>query len=158
MLKLRLRMLIAALFLVASPVLAQTSLDLRQRYGPPVGDTFFARPDVVIIAPCATDSRPCDMRIEPQQSSGGSKSSEWAIKPSVADEIIDEVVPQKLRGELIGEGLAEFGQSSMRMTFYEHVEVSRAMTLYGTPAMSIRFVAIKWGEYHKSGESDAPPN
>lgn len=73
------------------------------------------------------------------------------MSEKLADRIVDELVPARQRGELIGGSSAEFGRNGLITSVYEHVEIGRATTGYGTPELTIKFIEIRWKE---SGRRD----
>jgi hypothetical protein len=91
----------AVILLTCVVVAGQTSDALRQKYGAPVAETFRVRPDILVTVTHAQTGGACEMLIAPQLPSTPIKSNGAVLKSKVLDEIIDELVPVRLRGKLL---------------------------------------------------------
>ncbi len=85
--------------LLCVPILAQTSTELRQKYGAPTSEIFVVRPNVVVTLTYAKNGEPCELLIEPQRPATPIKSSTTRLTLSVLNKIIDELVPSDERGK-----------------------------------------------------------
>jgi len=114
-------LLLVLLFSVSA--LAQTSSDLRQKYGEPISETFKIRPQVLLTVSYAKTGEVCSMLIEPQDTwVGYTKLNDTEpLKGKVLNEILEELAPKNQRGKfLMGthrNGLLEY---------YERIDVQRS--------------------------------
>lgn len=78
-----------------------TSNDLRQRYGPPVSETFAVRPNVMASASYGVSGRICEMVISSKQSS--SLTKHWpnnrTIDSKTLKDLEGELIPTSERGK-----------------------------------------------------------
>ena len=82
-------------------VSAQSSSDLRQKYGIPISETYKVRPDVVVTVTYAKTGEVCSMVIKPQPSSTKKETSTPVLKSKLLDEVIDELVLKEKRGKYL---------------------------------------------------------
>ena len=133
------------LVLTCTSVLAQTSSDLRRKYGSPVSETYVVRPNVVVTVSFAENGELREMVIEPQRPSTPVKSSTARLTRNTLDEIIDELVPVNERGKPLISGFLNmrclpnddcWGTSST----YEKVDI-----YYNTSGKDeYRYATIQW--------------
>jgi len=76
----------------------RNSKALRERYGPPIAETFLVRPGVVVTASYGESGETCEMVISPKMP-GLIKSRNSAIDEKLVREIVDEIVPASERGK-----------------------------------------------------------
>jgi hypothetical protein len=82
---------------------------MRQRYGPPVSETFLIRPGLVATASYGKNSQVCELFISPQKPTTPIKSADQtpkSIDSKSLTEVINELVPESERGR--GPSAAEF--------------------------------------------------
>ncbi|MFZ0521069.1 MAG: hypothetical protein WAL95_08605 [Candidatus Acidiferrales bacterium] len=92
--------LLAVLFQVSFP--AKTPETLRQRYGKPLSEIFLVRPGVAVSATYGPSGETCSLKIEPIDSVGTTvKPKSPIIEEQLLQEINEELVPEKERGEYI---------------------------------------------------------
>ena len=91
--------IIVTVFLFCVTAMAQTSNDLRQRYGAPASETFLVREGIIVTATYAKNGKPSELLIEPVRPATPIKSSTARLSLEVLNEIIDELVPLKERGK-----------------------------------------------------------
>jgi hypothetical protein len=89
------------LLLICGAAIGQTSSDLRQRYGPPASETFKVRPEIIVTVIYDEAGKVSEMVIEPQLDTTLIKSQYKRIKSQMLKEIIDELVPPKVRGKFV---------------------------------------------------------
>jgi hypothetical protein len=89
------------LLLACGVATGQTSSDLWQRYGAPTSETFKVRPDIIVTVTYDATGKASEMVIEPPPDSTLIKSNYKRIKSQMLKEIIDELVPPKVRGKFL---------------------------------------------------------
>ena len=82
-------------------IAAQTSNDLRQKYGAPLSETFKVRPGIVVTVTRAKTGEICEMLITPQLPVTPIKSSGAFLKSKTLDEVVNELVPRDQRGKFL---------------------------------------------------------
>ena len=100
--------LIAVLALLAFP--ADTYKTLREKYGKPIfdvhaqpgGETYLVRPGVAVEARYGKSGHVCWLLIRPEPAAYPINSRKNAIGAKQVDEILNELVPPKERGDLMG--------------------------------------------------------
>jgi hypothetical protein len=96
--------IVITVLLFCVTAMAQTSSDLRQRYGAPASETFLLRQGIVVTVTYAKNGNPSEMLIEPQRPTTPIKSSTARLSLEILNEIIDELVPLKERGKALNAG------------------------------------------------------
>jgi hypothetical protein len=91
------------LFLLAlqSSFPAKTDETMRDRYGPPISETFLVRSGVIVSASYSKNGSFCELFISPQKPTTLIKSADQipkTIDSKLLTEIIDELVPERERG------------------------------------------------------------
>lgn len=74
---------------------------MRERYGPPISESFLVRPGLVVSASYAKNGTMCELFIAPQKPTTLIKSADQTAKKidsKLLTEVIDELVPEKDRG------------------------------------------------------------
>ena len=89
---------VVILIICAAPQ-AQSLSSLRQKYGPPVKESYLVRPGVLATATSNRDGQVCEILIEPLPPSTPIKSSDEKLRSSILNEVIDELVPVTERGK-----------------------------------------------------------
>lgn len=95
--------LVMSLFLWAAQSIlpAKTDETMRDRYGPPISETFLVRPGIVVTASYGKNGHFCELLISPQKPATPIKSADQTAKTidsTLLTEIIDELVPKSERG------------------------------------------------------------
>jgi hypothetical protein len=91
--------IVITVLLFCVTAMAQTSSDLRQRFGTPASETFLVRQGIVVTVTYAKNGKPTELLIEPQRPETPIKSSTARLSLEVLNEIIDELAPLKERGK-----------------------------------------------------------
>jgi hypothetical protein len=79
----------------------KTGETMRQRYGPPVSETFLVRPGLVVSASYGKHGQFCELFISPQKPTSPIKSADQTAKSidsKLLTEVINELVPESERG------------------------------------------------------------
>ena len=84
--------------LTSLPVAAQSSDDLRKKYGAPVSQTYVVRPGITATVTSARNGGVCKILVEPERRLV-LKSTTPKLTLSQLNEILDELVPPVERGE-----------------------------------------------------------
>jgi hypothetical protein len=116
-------LLVAAASLALSP----SSADLHRRYGVPDMERFMARPGISLSVEYGSDHLACVARLEPPQSLLDSQEIQRPLMPSEdVSEVIEEVAPSAMRGNLIGNSSFQSGCNVGGLSDYENVSLMRA--------------------------------
>ena len=108
------------------PVIELNNTDLYSRYGDPVGERFVVRPGITLMATYGTDRAACRMVIEPMRRSIIPRVEPLKyIRPEVVTQIIDDVLPEADRGELLSGTVTKSGCNDFEAMDYQNVMVSR---------------------------------
>src|ERR1700693_632545 len=111
----------------ASLALSPSSADLHSRYGVPDLERFMARPGISLSVEYGSDHLACVARLEPPQSLLGSQEIQRPLMPSEAvSEVIEEVAPSVMRGNLIGNSSFQSGCNVGALSDYENLSIMRA--------------------------------
>jgi len=99
-----------SLVFISFSVVAQTSFPgktgetMRDRYGPPVSESFLVRPGIVVSVSYSKKGQACELFIRPQEPASLVKSAGQTAKSidsKLLTEVIDELVPVGERGRHI---------------------------------------------------------
>jgi hypothetical protein len=158
---------------------AQTSAELRERYGTPqkvkfengeaVLERFLVRPEILMTIKYAAGGAPREAVFEPVPSST-SKASRPPQAPdgdymSTAEviKVINELLSEKTRGKKLGEAIVNGGDREMRlhhpgcngvyMVYFEHANVSASTSCWGGTFSA----TIRWGEAPLPWATDRKP-
>jgi hypothetical protein len=74
---------------------------MRERYGPPVSESFLVRPGIVVSASYGKNGRMCELFVSPQKPTTPIKSADQTAKSidsKLLTEVINELVPEGERG------------------------------------------------------------
>jgi len=97
------RLTAVSLFVLAfhSSFPGETGETMRDRYGPPISETFLVRPGVVVSASYGKTGHFCELFIAPQKPTTLIKSADQTAKTidsKLLTEVIEELVPESERG------------------------------------------------------------
>jgi len=115
------------LFLALSAIAAsaQTTSELKGLYGDPDVERFLVRPGVKLMARYASDRTACEILIGPMGSIIPRNEGTIYIRPEVMTEIIDEVLPEANRGNLLRSFVTKSGCNEIETKEYENVTITR---------------------------------
>jgi hypothetical protein len=108
------------------PVIELNNTDLHTRYGDPVVERFVVRPSITLTAAYGTDRAACWMLIEPMRPIIPRDEPTKYMRREVVTQIIDEVLPEADRGELLRSVVTKSGCNDFEIIDYQHVTVSRS--------------------------------
>ncbi|HKF03016.1 MAG TPA: hypothetical protein VKB49_11915 [Candidatus Sulfotelmatobacter sp.] len=108
---------------IAAP--AQSASELKARYGDPEVERFLVRPGVKLMARYASDRTACEILIGPMRSIIPRNEAAIYIRPEVMTEIIEEVLPEANRGNLLESFLTKSGCNEIETKEYENVTITR---------------------------------
>ena len=167
--------LLALFLLIATNAAAQTSAELRARYGEPrviwledgrpVFESYLVRPNILMKVIYTAKGQPCEVRINPEKPSGEpTLKTEYTpagdlMRTATVIEIINELAPVEQRGKKIGDGSMNGGDDEMKLhhpgcygvydALYENVTISSGTWCWGGTI----WVVIHWGETRCEGQS-----
>jgi hypothetical protein len=122
------RLLITFMFLClsAATVWAQTSVQLRRKYGDPVAGKFLVRrPEITASQSYSKQLHLCIVHLESSHAATGSRKEVVLLSPQMAEEIILEMTSLEKRGKYGGTYDAECGRSGEITSIYENVFIVR---------------------------------
>jgi hypothetical protein len=120
------RLVAASLFIVAATaVLAPSSQDLHNRYGEPNLERFTARPGISVTVEYGLDHLACYVLIEPSQPLIHTEEHNPQLSSEAVTEILEEIVPMQMRGNLTGISDTAFG-FEVELIDYENVSIMRS--------------------------------
>jgi hypothetical protein len=120
------RVLIACSLLVSvSLPLAQSSRDLRSRFGEPDIERYTATNDIGLTVEYGSDGLACQIVIERKQPLLHSDEAQQYMPPEVVSALIDEIVPPASRGRHTNTLLESMGCAEGRVDEYENVWIGR---------------------------------
>jgi hypothetical protein len=105
--------------------IAQTATDLHTRYGAPDAQRYVVRLGITLMATYGTDQAACRMVIRPTLSIIPGDESTKYMRPEVVAQIIDEVLPEADRGELLLGLVTKSGCNDYETMDFQDVTVSR---------------------------------
>jgi hypothetical protein len=114
------------LFVLSSLLTAQSSQDLRGRYGEPQRESFTARPGIAVTVAYGSDGIVCEMLLEPSQPLLREPKPDEFMSSEAVTEVLAELVPLDSRGPQIGSMLSNSGCNQVRVTDYVLVSITRA--------------------------------
>jgi hypothetical protein len=112
-------------FAVGSLVLAPSSQELHKRYGEPNLERFMVRPGIALTAEFGPDHSVCLVLIEPPRTPLHPEESLPLISSDKVTDILEEVVPVKLRGMSIASSIESMGCAESRKTQYQGLIIER---------------------------------
>ena len=102
---LRLSLVFISCFVVAQTSFpGKTGETMRDRYGPPVSESFLVRPGIVVSVSYSKKGQECELFIRPQEPATSIKSADQTAKSidsKLLTRVIDELVPVGERGRHI---------------------------------------------------------
>lgn len=120
---------LACLLLFVSTVsVAQSSQELRSRYGQPDVERFAVRPRITATVQYGTDGAACQVVIESQRPLVPLKDQYIFryMRPETVTEIIDEIVPPSARGVEINSLYSDAGCAHAEVVEYSNVVIHRS--------------------------------
>ena len=135
------RIIAACLMLAAaSGVLAPSSQELHNRYGQPYLESFLARPGIGLTVEYGSDHSACGGLIEPAHPLFHPEESLPLMSWDTVTEILEEVVPVKMRGMSIASSIESMGCAESRRTQYQGLTIDRVRNncLSSTPEHEVR--------------------
>ncbi len=151
----RLLKALLVMLLTAAPCLAQTSTELRRKYGEPeklspkssqiLVERYLVRGSINMTVKFGggSNGRACELRIEPRRTRTQDGKRVEAMAEFAAEQVLEELAPMKERGRLIKTSNAEFGCSSVVFGDYERVmiAVTKRCAAQGGGTYSVK---IRW--------------
>ena len=124
----------------ASGVLAPSSQELHNRYGQPYLESFLARPCIGLTVEYGSDHSACGGLIEPAHPLFHPEESLPLMSWDTVTEILEEVVPVKMRGMSIASSIESMGCAESRRTQYQGLTIDRVRNncLSPTPEHEVR--------------------
>jgi hypothetical protein len=107
-----------------APAIELTATDLHT-YGDPDVERFIVRPGVTLMVAYGTDQAACQMVVKPTRSILPHDEPAEYMRPEVVTEILDEVLPDAGRGELLLRVVTKSGCNDYETVDYQGVTVSR---------------------------------
>jgi hypothetical protein len=141
------------MLLAAAPSLAQTSGELRRKYGDPeilshkssqvLVVRYIVRGNIMVTVKFGSNERACELRIEPRQTRTQNSRRVDVMAESEAEQIIEELSPKAERGRLIKTADRNLGCSTVIFGDYERVmiAVTRRCAAQGGGTFSVK---IRW--------------
>ncbi len=126
---------------------SQDSTDLRNRYGAPDAERFAVRPDITMAVEYGSDGKACIFEFEPRQAfSHGMTVRELTFSKETALELIDEVTPPEVRGQvkfpLFESGGVQSSCGGFQWGDYENIQVSAGMHFCKDP-IAVRSLTVR---------------
>jgi hypothetical protein len=131
------------LLLTAGAVVAQTSAELKSKYGPPV-EAFVIRPGLLMAARYARDGRVCEMYVIEARTPGSHIGRRTPLTPETAPALIEELVPETERGGKLPWPASSQGTTIQISYRYENVTSEFVQTFLPNPGWSDSVLKIKW--------------
>ncbi len=124
----------------ASGVLAPSSQELHNRYGELYLESFLARPGIGLTVEYGSDHSACGGLIEPAHPLFHPEESLPLMSSDTVTEILEEVVPVKMRGMSIASSIESMGCAESRRTQYQGLTIDRVRNncLSPTPEHEVR--------------------
>jgi hypothetical protein len=120
------RILVACLLIATAGLpLAQSSRELRFRFGPPDVERYSATNDIGLTVQYGSDGLACQIVIERKQPLLHSNQAQQYMLPEAVGALIDEIVPPDSRGRHINALLESMGCAEGRVDEYENVWIGR---------------------------------
>jgi hypothetical protein len=147
---------ISILLLAGSSAFAQSSSDLRARYGAP-SEAYEVRPHILMTVLFGADGQACEMEIEPHHTSKmGFYGSDSLMSLSTAEDVLSEVVPVENRGN--GGRAITFSGGCSSVTSYDYENVTIYLSELCQPGGGKAIEAIKIEWKHRKCESKNQAN
>jgi hypothetical protein len=140
------------ILLVAAPSLAQSSAELRRKYGDPeilshkssqvLVVRYMVRENIMMTVKFGSSERACELRIEPRQTRTQNSRRVDVMSESEVERIIEELSPKAERGSLIKTADRNLGCSTVQFGDYERVMI--AVTRCAAQGGGTYSVKIRW--------------
>jgi len=111
--------------LLIASVSAQTSAELRQKYGEPTDGRYLVRPHMTAFQFYSEQLHACVIEIRSIFQPTGLDESGELLAPELSEAVIDELAPLEKRGKYSGTYDAEWGRSGEITSLYENVAIRR---------------------------------
>jgi len=131
------------ILLAGAVAFAQSSSDLRNKYGKP-SEAYEVRPNVLMTVVFGADGQACDMVIEARHESKDGVNGNSLIPLSIAEEVLSEVVPMEKRGKGGRSITFSGGCSSMTSYEYENVSIYIAEQCLEGGGKAVVSIVVKW--------------
>jgi hypothetical protein len=99
---LRLLCLPVIMFALQVSFSADTAQTMRQRYGPPIAETYLIKPGVAASLSFGASGHVCEIVVSPEETASVKRSQTFTTQQLT--DVIDELVPANERGKPIGGG------------------------------------------------------
>jgi hypothetical protein len=122
---LRLLCLPVIMFALQVSFSADTAQTMRQRYGPPISETYLIKPGVVASMSFGPSGHVCEIVVSPEETASVKRLE--AFTTQQLTEVIDELVPVNERGKPIGGGFFNatcLPDNACAGTFFDSEKVS----------------------------------
>jgi len=113
---------------IVSAALPQSSQEFRSRYGEPYLERFEARPGISLAVEYGPDHLACQITIEPPQPLVHGEEQIQFMSSEGVSEILKEVAPVALRGNVISRSSFEDSCGAGYFTDYENISIMRRMS------------------------------
>jgi hypothetical protein len=113
---------------VVSATLPQSSQEFHSRYGEPYLERFEARPGISLVVEYGSDHLACQITLEPRQPLIHGEEQIQFISSEDVSEILKEVAPVALRGNVISRSSFEDFCAAGYFTDYENISIMRRMS------------------------------
>jgi hypothetical protein len=130
------------LLLVAPALSAQTTTDLKNKFGPPDKRGYYLVRKGIRLKVSTEKEKVREMVIEPDEAKSQVGAGSFIPAPTI-NEIIAELAPVSLRGEHVRSIVFNAGLSSVAAEEYEHVVISTSSTGRGGTS-GITSAGIRW--------------
>lgn len=120
------RVLVVCLLATALTLAAQTSRELRTRYGEPSRERFAARPGISVTVEYDSNGLAHEELLEPPQPLLRQPNAETFMSSEAVTEVLEELVPLSSRGPEIGGMVTNSGCNQLRVTDYLFVSITRS--------------------------------
>jgi hypothetical protein len=113
------------IFLALIVAIPETSTEFHAKYGKPDVERFVVRSDLTLAVEYGSDGQACRMRIETRHHLGHGPTSDAGAQMDEVQSVLDEVVPEEVRGKTIGPGNRIWNSchGALPPTEYENVTV-----------------------------------
>jgi hypothetical protein len=141
--RLHLELFVGVMLLLVAPALsAQTTTDLKNKFGPPDKRGYYIVRKGIRLKVSTEKEKIREMVIEPDEAKSQVGAGSFIPAPTV-NEIIAELAPVPLRGEHVRSIVFNAGLSSVAAEEYEHVVISTSSTGRGG-TVGITSAGIRW--------------
>jgi hypothetical protein len=135
--------IIAFLFIAALTEQAQSSNELRAKYGSAM-EAYEIRPHILMTVKYTEDAQVNEYVIEGRHTSKDGVRGDSLMSQETARQIIDEVVPMSQRGRYISSLQFTSGCNGLRNEVYEWVEIQTSHICESSNGNSVASIIIRW--------------